>query len=169
MASADYRDESSYVLRIEQGRHPIIEHLAPRSFRFIANDVSLGPDVTLRVLTGPNCSGKSTYLRMAALLVIMAHVGVHLPAQAAQVRLTDRLCTRLGTGDDEEASTFLKEMKETAFLLAHATERSLVLIDELGRGTSNEDGVGIAWSVCEHLLRRRAQTLRQLRQHQHGR
>ena len=165
-----YFDAKGSSLCIYQGRHPIIEHVtggpvarktvsAEQRFRFVPNDLTLGPDVTLKVLTGPNCSGKSTYLRQTALIVIMSHLGCFVPAERAIISTTDRLLTRLSTGDDENASTFLKEMRETSFLINNATCRSLVLIDELGRGTSNEDGVGIAWSVCEHLITRGVRTL----------
>ena len=165
-----YLDPTGTTLSIYQGRHPIIEHVtggpvarktagSEQRFRFVPNDLTLGPDVTLKVLTGPNCSGKSTYLRQTALIVVMSHLGCFIPAERAVVSLTDRLLTRLSTGDDENASTFLKEMRETSYLINNATCRSLVLIDELGRGTSNEDGVGIAWSVCEHLITRGIRTL----------
>jgi DNA mismatch repair protein MSH4 len=163
-------DPTGTTLSIYQGRHPIIEHVtggpvsrksigSEQRFRFVPNDLTLGPDITLKVLTGPNCSGKSTYLRQTALLVVMSHLGSFIPAERAVFSMTDRLLTRLSTGDDENASTFLKEMRETSYLISNATRKSLVLIDELGRGTSNEDGVGIAWSVCEHLITRDIRTL----------
>jgi DNA mismatch repair protein MSH4 len=121
-------------IAIVKGRHPVVERASGGAY--VPNDLTLTPEATLQVLTGPNCSGKSTFLRQAAVLVILAHIGSYVPAQSASIRLTDRICTRLGTGDDIEAnaSTFLKDMKETAFILANATDSSLVLIDELGRG-----------------------------------
>jgi DNA mismatch repair protein MSH4 len=140
---------------IVAGRHPIVERM--QAVPFVPNDCELGGGWgglgSVLVLTGPNCSGKSTFLRQTALLHILSHVGAYVPARSAHFRVTNRICALLGTGDDLEAnaSTFLKEMRETAFALAHASDSSLVLLDELGRGSSNEDGVGVAWAVVEAL------------------
>lgn len=127
---------------------------------FIPNDTYVSLDKPFTVITGINGSGKSTYLNQVATLVILAQCGSYVPAEAASVPIRDRLCCRIGNADDQEnnISTFLLEMKETAFICNHATERSLVLIDELGRATSNDDGVAISWAVCEYLLKKRCLT-----------
>ena len=116
--------------------------------------------VMCAVITGPNCSGKSTYMKSLAIIVILAHMGSFVPATQAFISLRDRICTRFGTSDDMEeyAGTFAVEMTETNFILETATVRSLVLIDELGRGTACDEGFAIAWSVSEELIRRRTFT-----------
>ena len=148
------------VLQIEAGRHPVVEQLLVEE-PFTPNDIQLGsatgsqaaghPD--LIVLTGPNASGKSCYLRQTGLLQLMAQIGSWIPAQSARLGITDRIFTRVGAGDDLAAgqSTFMVEMAETANILHHATERSLVLLDEIGRGTATFDGLSIAWAVAEYL------------------
>jgi DNA mismatch repair protein MutS len=142
------------VLRVRGGRHPVLERLL-EGRDFVANDVELGgegaPEVAL--ITGPNMSGKSTYLRQAALAVIMAQAGSFVPAASATVGLTDRVYTRIGLYDriGSGESTFMTEMVETAHILHHATPRSLVLLDELGRGTSTYDGLAVARAVLEYL------------------
>lgn len=143
------------VLEVLEGRHPVVEALLP-SGAFVANDVHLDAQGDrLVVLTGPNMAGKSTYMRQIALLAILAQVGSFVPAEAATMGLVDRIFTRIGAVDDLAMgqSTFMVEMHETANLLRNATERSLVLLDEVGRGTSTLDGLAIAWSVAEHLAR----------------
>jgi DNA mismatch repair ATPase MutS len=117
-------------------------------------------DFVYSVLTGPNCAGKSTYLRSVAVITILAHMGCYVPAAQAFIPLRDRILTRFGTSDDleENASTFTVEMKETAFILEYATSKSLVLMDELGRGTQNEEGIAIAWAVSEELIKRKSYT-----------
>ncbi|MFM8604721.1 MAG: DNA mismatch repair protein MutS, partial [Cyanobium sp.] len=140
-------------LRIEAGRHPVVEQLLAEA-PFTANDVALGggePD--LLVLTGPNASGKSCYLRQCGLLQLMAQIGSWLPARSARLGIADRIFTRVGAVDDLATgqSTFMVEMAETANILHHASERSLVLLDEIGRGTATFDGLSIAWAVAEHL------------------
>jgi DNA mismatch repair protein MutS len=150
-------------LRIEAGRHPVVEQLLVET-PFTANDLALGsgaadaeapppggPD--LLVLTGPNASGKSCYLRQTGLLQLMAQIGSWIPARAARLGLADRIFTRVGAVDDLATgqSTFMVEMAETANILHHATPRSLVLLDEIGRGTATFDGLSIAWAVAEHL------------------
>jgi DNA mismatch repair protein MutS len=138
---------------VKGGRHPVVERQLGRD-RFIANDVALGPDKDrIAVITGPNMAGKSTYLRQTALLVIMAQMGSFVPAQAAEIGLVDKIFTRIGASDrlSQGQSTFMVEMQEVATLLANATERSFLVLDEVGRGTSTYDGVSIAWAVIEHL------------------
>jgi DNA mismatch repair protein MutS len=142
------------LLQIEAGRHPVVEQLLVEE-PFTANGIRLGqgdaPD--LLILTGPNASGKSCYLRQTGLLQLMAQMGSWIPARSARLGIADRIFTRVGAGDDLAAgqSTFMVEMAETANILHHASERSLVLLDEIGRGTATFDGLSIAWAVAEHL------------------
>ncbi|MFO0751141.1 MAG: DNA mismatch repair protein MutS [Myxococcota bacterium] len=140
------------VLAIEAGRHPVVEAMLPHG-QFVPNDVALGPDARLMILTGPNMAGKSTVMRQTALICILAQMGSFVPAQAATLGLVDKVFTRVGASDDvaRGQSTFMVEMTETAEILAHATPRSLVVLDEIGRGTSTWDGLSIAWAVAEHL------------------
>jgi DNA mismatch repair protein MutS len=144
-------DELVYV----EGRHPVMERVL--SEPFVANDLAMGDEEGPRlfVLTGPNMGGKSTYLRQTALLVLMAQVGSFVPAREAKIGLVDRIFTRVGASDQilRGQSTFMVEMQEAAHILRHATERSLVLLDEIGRGTATFDGLSIAWAVAEHLAR----------------
>ena len=139
-------------LEIKEGRHPVVE-AANFGDPFVPNDTDLRSDSCLVVLTGPNMSGKSTWLRQTALIVLMAQMGSFVPAQSARIGLVDRIFTRLGTGDDisRGQSTFMVEMVETANILRNASRQSLLLLDEVGRGTSTFDGLAIAWSVCEHV------------------
>jgi DNA mismatch repair protein MutS len=140
-------------LSIKNGRHPLVEHSLPAGV-FVANDLELDPDSEqVTILTGPNMAGKSTYLRQAAIIVLLAQCGSFVPAERAVVGLADRIFTRVGAHDDITAgmSTFMVEMTETAYILNHATRASLVILDEVGRGTSTYDGVSIAQSVVEHL------------------
>jgi DNA mismatch repair protein MutS len=140
-------------LEIEDGRHPVVEKLAA-SGRFVPNDVTLDPDAEqLLVITGPNMAGKSTAMRQVAQIVVLAQMGSFVPAKRARVGVCDRVFTRVGASDNlaRGESTFMVEMRETAHILAHATRRSLVILDEIGRGTSTYDGVSIAWAVAEHL------------------
>ena len=145
-------DGDVQTLDICEGRHPVVE-AALLEEPFVPNDTLLGADSRLVVLTGPNMSGKSTWLRQTALIVLMAQMGSFVPAKRARIALVDRIFTRLGTGDDiaRGQSTFMVEMVETANILRHASDRSLLLFDEVGRGTSTFDGLAIAWSVCEHV------------------
>jgi len=141
-------DELVYL----EGRHPMMERLA--SDPFVANDLRLGGEgPRLQILTGPNMGGKSTFLRQTALLVVMAQMGCFVPAREAKVGIVDRIFTRVGATDQilRGQSTFMVEMQETAHILRHATGRSLVLLDEVGRGTATFDGLSIAWAVAEHI------------------
>ena len=139
------------IIQIDYGRHPVVEQHLQRSF--IANSTSLTDDESLLIITGPNMGGKSTYLRQVALNCILAHVGSFVPAKAANIALLDRIFSRIGAGDNlaEGKSTFLVEMEETATICLQATERSLVILDEVGRGTSTFDGLAIAQAVVEYL------------------
>ncbi|HVM22218.1 MAG TPA: DNA mismatch repair protein MutS [Sphingomicrobium sp.] len=139
-------------LEVEAGRHPVVESALARSGeRFVANDLSLGPNDRLWLITGPNMGGKSTFLRQAALIAVLAQAGSFVPAARARVGLVDRLFSRVGASDNlaRGRSTFMVEMVETAAILAQATPRSLVILDEIGRGTSTYDGLAIAWAVVE--------------------
>ncbi len=146
-------------LDIEAGRHPVVEPLLRAAGNasgeeFVPNDTSLHPDgLQILVLTGPNMSGKSTYLRQVALIALLAQIGSFVPASRAEVGVIDRIFTRVGASDRlaQGESTFMVEMRETAEILAHASRRSLVILDEIGRGTSTYDGLSIAWAVAEYL------------------
>jgi len=137
---------------IREGRHPVVE-LSLHGERFVPNDVTFENGEIVRVITGPNMSGKSTFIRQAALIVLMAQMGSFVPAASAKIGLVDRIFTRIGAQDEIHAgqSTFMVEMIEAANILHHATARSLLILDEIGRGTSTYDGVSIAWAVIEHI------------------
>jgi DNA mismatch repair protein MutS len=139
-------------LEIREGRHPVVEQ-SLRGERYVPNDIIFEMGEIVRVITGPNMSGKSTYLRQAALIVLMAQMGSFVPAASAKIGLVDRIFTRIGAQDEIHAgqSTFMVEMIETANILHHATPRSLLILDEIGRGTSTYDGVSIAWAVIEFI------------------
>lgn len=140
-------------ITIRDGRHPVLDQSQGEE-RFVPNDVRLdGEGHRLHIITGPNMAGKSTFIRQVALIVLMAQIGSYVPASAAEIGLVDRIFTRVGASDDlsRGQSTFMVEMNETANILNNATERSLVILDEIGRGTSTFDGLSIAWSVAEHL------------------
>jgi DNA mismatch repair protein MutS len=140
------------VLDIKEGRHPVVEHLMAAE-RFVPNDAIIETEERIRIITGPNMSGKSTFLRQVALIVLMAQVGSFVPADSARIGLVDRIFTRIGAQDEIFAgqSTFMVEMVEMANILHHATNRSLLILDEIGRGTSTYDGVSIAWAVVEYI------------------
>ncbi len=141
------------LLQIEDGRHPVLDQ-QPGGERFVPNDTDLGQDgKTFAILTGPNMAGKSTYIRQVALLVLLAQMGSYVPAKSMRLSLADRIFTRVGANDDlaRGQSTFMVEMNETANILNNATSESLVILDEIGRGTSTFDGLSIAWSVAEYL------------------
>jgi len=141
-----------FALTIVAGRHPVVERMMPRD-KFIPNDVQLPEDARLVILTGPNMAGKSTLLRQVGLIVVLAQAGSFVPASAATIGICDRVFTRVGASDNlvRGQSTFMVEMAETSAILHLASRRSLVLLDEIGRGTSTYDGVSIAWAVSEHL------------------
>ncbi len=145
--------DDGLVIDLADSRHPVVERLAAAG-QFVPNDVRLDAEgEQILIVTGPNMAGKSTLIRQVALSVILAQMGSFVPARAARIGLCDRVFTRVGAGDNlaRGESTFLVEMRETAHILAHATGRSLVVLDEIGRGTSTYDGVSIAWAVAEHL------------------
>jgi len=142
------------VLEIKGGRHPVVESLLPPHESFIPNDSYLDLDsAQIHLITGPNMSGKSTYLRQIGLIALMAQTGCFVPALSARIGLVDKIFTRVGASDNLAfgESTFLTEMIETANILNTATQRSLILLDEIGRGTSTYDGLSIAWAVVEYL------------------
>jgi len=140
------------TLDISEGRHPVVERTLPGE-RFVPNDVMFDHGEIIRIITGPNMSGKSTYLRQVALIVLMAQIGSFVPAASANIGLVDRIFTRIGAQDEIHAgqSTFMVEMIESASILHHATSRSLLILDEIGRGTSTYDGVSIAWAMVEYI------------------
>ena len=144
-----------FTLDVSAGRHPVVERMMPRD-KFIPNDVRLTDEARVIILTGPNMAGKSTILRQVGLIVLMAQMGCFVPATRARIGLADRVFTRVGASDNlvRGQSTFMVEMAETSAILHSATSRSLVLLDEIGRGTSTYDGVSIAWAVSEHLHER---------------
>jgi DNA mismatch repair protein MutS len=145
--------DDSGVIEILDGRHPVVERLAAAG-TFVPNDIRLDPaGEQILIVTGPNMAGKSTLIRQVALTVILAQAGSFVPARSARIGLCDRVFTRVGAGDNlaRGESTFLVEMRETAHILRYATSRSLIVLDEIGRGTSTYDGVSIAWAVAEHL------------------
>ncbi|MEI7531142.1 MAG: DNA mismatch repair protein MutS [Betaproteobacteria bacterium] len=142
-------------LNIEQGRHPVVEvHLAKKSASFSSNDGEFNPNRRMLLITGPNMGGKSTYMRQMALITLMAYIGSHVPAKSAILGPIDQIFTRIGAADDLASgrSTFMVEMTEAAHILHRATPFSLVLMDEIGRGTSTYDGLALAWSIAKHLL-----------------
>ena len=142
----------SSELHIVAGRHPVVE-VTQREEPFVPNDVHFSQDEEILIITGPNMAGKSTYLRQVALIVLMAQIGSFVPADEARIGLVDRIFTRIGAQDEISAgqSTFMVEMVEAANLLNHATARSLLVLDEVGRGTSTYDGISIAWAMVEHI------------------
>lgn len=159
LATASNRPNHTHVvftdtpgINIEEGMHPLLLH---KGQTCITNDCSLSKQSAMHIITGPNMGGKSTYMRQTALLTLMAHLGCRVPAKRMTLGLVDRIFCRVGSGDDPHTgrSTFMVEMSETAHILHHATKHSLVLMDEVGRGTSTYDGIAIAWSCCEYLLK----------------
>jgi DNA mismatch repair protein MutS len=142
------------ILEITDSRHPVIERNLPAGDAYISNDITLDPSVQqIIILTGPNMSGKSAVLRQTALITLMAHMGSFVPATQAKIPLTDKIFTRVGASDNLSGgeSTFMVEMNETASIINNITARSLILLDEIGRGTSTYDGISIAWSIAEYL------------------
>ena len=141
------------VIDIKNGRHPVVEKMINNDM-FIANDTYLdNGSKRVSVITGPNMAGKSTYMRQTALIVLMAQIGSFVPAEKAKIGVVDRIFTRVGASDDLASgqSTFMVEMTEVANILRNATAKSLLILDEIGRGTSTFDGLSIAWAVIEHI------------------
>ncbi|KAG2636978.1 hypothetical protein PVAP13_2NG481800 [Panicum virgatum] len=145
-------------MAINAGRHPILETLHTD---FVSNDIFLSEASNMVLVMGPNMSGKSTYLQQICLIVILAQIGCYVPAQFASIRVVDHIFTRIGNGDNVEnnSSTFMTEMKETAFIMQNVSSKSLIVVDELGRATSSSDGLAVAWSCCEHLPSVKAYTI----------
>jgi DNA mismatch repair protein MutS len=146
--------DDSYTLEIKNGRHPVIEQQLAVGEEYIANDILLNQnEQQIIMITGPNMSGKSAILRQTALIVIMAQIGCFVPAQSAKIGLIDKVFTRVGASDNisQGESTFMVEMNETASILNNVSERSLILLDEIGRGTSTYDGISIAWAIAEYI------------------
>lgn len=156
------------IIEIVKGRHPVLE-ISEGPDRYVPNDTKMDKDSYFQIITGPNMAGKSSYLRQVALIILMAQCGSFVPAHQATLGLVDRIFTRIGAGDDlsRGLSTFMVEMQETANIIHSATERSLIILDEVGRGTSTFDGVSIAWAIGEYLLERiKAHTLFATHYHQ---
>ena len=146
--------DDSYVIDIKEGRHPVIEQMMPVGEEYISNDVYLDREKQqIIIITGPNMSGKSALLRQTALIVLLAQIGSFVPATAARIGLVDKIFTRVGASDNISSgeSTFMVEMNETASILNNVSNRSLILLDEIGRGTSTYDGISIAWAITEYL------------------
>ena len=145
---------NSLEINIKNGRHPVIEKSIPAAESYIPNDVFLDEKTQqIMMITGPNMSGKSALLRQTALIVLMAQVGCFVPAEQAEIGVVDKIFTRVGASDNISSgeSTFMVEMNETASILNNLSKRSLILLDEIGRGTSTYDGISIAWAIAEYL------------------
>ncbi len=155
--------DDSTDIHIKDGRHPVVEAMLA-SGAFVPNDTSITPQSLIHIITGPNMAGKSTYIRQVAQIVILAQCGAPVPANEARIGIVDRLLTRIGAGDDlsRGRSTFMVEMLETAEILSTATPRSLIILDEVGRGTSTFDGLSLAWAVSEYIAQNRACSARTL-------
>jgi DNA mismatch repair protein MutS len=154
-AMSDYcRPElsASFEISIDEGRHPVLEQINIEQ-PFVPNDIRMSEEDALQIITGPNMAGKSTCLRQLGLIVLMAQMGGFVPARSARIGIVDRIFTRVGASDNLVGgeSTFMVEMNETANILNNATKRSLIILDEIGRGTSTFDGMSIAWAVAEHI------------------
>ncbi|HID91729.1 TPA: DNA mismatch repair protein MutS [Candidatus Peregrinibacteria bacterium] len=159
---APHITETQDKLEIIEGRHIVIEaNLEKESKRFIPNDINMSNNNCFHLITGPNMAGKSTFLRQNALIIYLAHIGSFIPAQSATIPVCDSIFTRIGSGDSLSTgeSTFLVEMQEASKILRHATDKSFVILDELGRGTSTYDGLSLAWAITEFLHEKRVKTL----------
>ena len=146
--------DNTFEIEIKKGRHPVIEKMLPLDEEYVANDVVLNRNQQqIMMITGPNMSGKSAILRQTALIVLLAQIGSYVPAQNARIGVVDKIFTRVGASDNISMgeSTFMVEMNETASILNNLSERSLILLDEIGRGTSTYDGISIAWAISEYL------------------
>lgn len=146
--------DDGLVLDIHEGRHPVIETLMPPGEEYVSNNVELDTkEQQIIIVTGPNMAGKSALLRQTALITLMAQIGSFVPAESAHIGLVDKIFTRVGASDNISVgeSTFMVEMSEAANIMNNLTERSLVLFDELGRGTSTYDGISIAWAIVEYI------------------
>ena len=153
------------TIKIKAGRHPVVEQLLPATERFIPNDLSMNTEKSqIHLITGPNMAGKSTYLRQVGLIVLMAQIGCFVPAESAEIGIVDKLFTRVGASDNLAGgeSTFLVEMHEAANILNNATEKSLILLDEIGRGTATYDGLSLAWAITEYLHQKKEVAARTL-------
>ena len=145
---------NNQIIEIKDSRHAVIEQIISSDKKFISNDLFLSSDEKqIHIITGPNMAGKSTFLRQIGLIVIMAQIGCYVPASIAKIGIVDKLFTRVGASDNllEGESTFMVEMIEAANILNNTTKKSLILFDEIGRGTSTYDGLSIAWSIVEYL------------------
>ncbi|KAJ3276395.1 hypothetical protein HDV01_005018 [Terramyces sp. JEL0728] len=163
-SNAKFALENGYVkpeivpgsqIAVEGGRHPVVENCQlARGNTFVINDVSLTNKEKVKVITGPNMGGKSTYLRQCALITILAQAGLYVPCTRAQLGIVDQIFTRIGSSDDlsNNKSTFMVEMEETAYILKNATKSSLIIMDEVGRGTSTKDGLSLALSILEYIV-----------------
>jgi DNA mismatch repair protein MutS len=153
------------TIKIKAGRHPVVEQLLPATERFIPNDLSMNTEKSqIHLITGPNMAGKSTYLRQVGLIVLMAQIGCFVPAESAEIGIVDKLFTRVGASDNLAGgeSTFLVEMNEAANILNNATDKSLILLDEIGRGTATYDGLSLAWAITEYLHQKKEVAARTL-------
>ena len=145
--------EESNAFVLKNARHPVVERFLPQGERFVPNDIRLDDNGRLLIITGPNMAGKSTVIRQAAIITLMAQMGSFVPAESAHIGLVDRIFSRVGASDNLALgqSTFMVEMTETANILSNATSQSLVILDEIGRGTSTYDGLSLAWAIAEYL------------------
>ena len=142
---------SEHVIQIKEGRHPVVEKVSKREY--VANDITMGKDTNILLITGPNMAGKSTYMRQLAITVIMVQIGCFVPCKSCVIPIFDQIFTRIGASDDlvSGESTFMVEMKEANIAIEHATENSLILFDELGRGTATYDGMSLAQAILEYI------------------
>ncbi len=145
--------DESRAFELKNARHPVVERFLPKGERFVPNDIKLDDAGRLMIITGPNMAGKSTVIRQAAIITLMAQMGSFVPAEYANIGIVDRIFSRVGASDNLALgqSTFMVEMTETANILHNATEKSLVILDEIGRGTSTYDGLSLAWAIAEYL------------------